>query len=234
MLPPLIFVERYLTIPWVIRMLLYHYATQPFPILKTLEAQGLVTDEMRNAAQDSMAFYHTPGPYYAHISFFVDPLDLSTVAEIFAGHNHPVWRTGNVVYQHVVESHTLGDFDYLWTETPVDKQFMKTRWKEGLSEEAMSKYFADLAVAARKAGFIGKGNHAFEKAAKSFVGKTMEAYLEAKELNYGRNWQQYAANVPHVMIYPPKGVAVLSGMPQREKIKPKTVISGKHPGSANW
>lgn len=214
-------------------MRLYHYAVKPLSTLKTLEAQGFVTDEMRDSALKDMELYHDPGPYYAHISFFVDPIDLITVADIFKEHNHPVWKAGNVVYEHIVESNTLGNFDYLWAETNIDKQFMEDRWGgETLTTAEVSKYFSDLAIAKRKAGLIGNGNRGFENVSTQFLGKTMEAYQEAAKVNHGRNWQQYAANVPHVMVYPPKGIARLIEKPRKEVIGIKRTI--KRAPSLKW
>ena len=214
-------------------MRLYHYANEPLPVLKTREVQGTVTNEMRASALEEMELHQTPGPYYAHISFFVDPLDLITIADIFKGHNHSVWQAGNTVYEHIVESSELGNFDYLWTETAIDKQFMDDRWRgDALSDAEVSRYFSDLAEAKRKAGLIGKGNLNFERVSEQFLGETMGAYQEASKLNNGRNWQQYAANVPHVMIYPPKGLARLLEKPRKEVIGVKRTI--KRAPSLKW
>lgn len=88
-------------------MLVYHYSTEPYKVLKTLYKQGRVTADMTAKAEaDDLKhrkFFKVsrPGYYYEHISFFIGPIPKS-IAHYFPK-THEVWFKGNRLFEHVVE-----------------------------------------------------------------------------------------------------------------------------------
>lgn len=210
-------------------MKLYHYAKQLFPTLKTLRAQGNVTEEQLMKAQAAAELRGSPGLYIDQISFFLDPLPLNVIAQLFEGYNHHTWSAGVTVYEYVVDSKTFGDFPFIFVETPFDVHFRDTEWPSNETDANKKRYFDTYSSQKIHRGEQGKGNHAFEKMAKTFVGKTLAAFQQAVLVNDEDQWRQYAANVPHVQAYPIGGIVKPLMVPRKE-----TIQLMARPMSARW
>ncbi len=213
-------------------MLLYHYAKAKYPELRTLRKQHTLSeDELAKSLAKQQARFAI-GLYVDHLSFFMEPAPLDVIGELYAGRNHKVWIPGATLYEHIVESKTLGDFKYDITETPGDIAEMNADWPEDvdLTEAQMLAYFKKKAARKQRAGETGVGNTAFERAAKPYLQGIGLAYINASKTYDDYNWQQYAPSVPHVMIYPPSGVAHLIQKPRKVMVG----LGKKANASSRW
>lgn len=216
-------------------MLLYHYANTAFPVLKTRAAQGgLLTSDVQNGEEEA-AFRRDVGPYYDHVSLFLEPAPLDILGDLFKKVHHSVWVNGATVYEHVIDSAKLPVFKYNLVETPSDIAFMNEHWPEDveLSDEDKKQYFATRAAAKLKSGECGVGNAAFERSARAFVGMTRAAYIKATQHASEEDLMRYATNVPHAMLYPKGGVMHLI-QPARAVVIGSKVLRVKDPSYMKW
>lgn len=185
---------------------LYHYSGARHSVLKTREKTAKTIEKKKlEEAKESMEIHHDPGTYYQHISFFFDPVPLDVVGRIF-GKEHPFWYPGHEIYEHVVSLDHMPDFKYRIVETPLaNKMFYDTDWDE-LDDSDKLMFFRKLAEAQKAHGEIGHSAGQFRSVASEFVGKARKAFEELpKQPNWGEIKKQYAATVPHVMLYPKGG-----------------------------
>lgn len=192
-------------------MKLYHYADQAFPELKTRVAQDpsiVHTEDYKKAVARAKERYE-PKSYYEHISFFFDPIPSDIIANAFQGHHHEFWYNGHDIYEHVVESEHIGKFLFQIVETPSDILAIDDFPDDGAPDSAYTLFFLNANKRKIKDREIGD-EATFESAASRFVGKTRQAYIDSlyakrdyeKRYNSDKPWRQYAAFVPHVMLYP--------------------------------
>lgn len=201
-------------------MLLYHYAKEPYEQLKTKQQQGNLTLKEIEEGERIAAFRSDIGPYYNHISFFFEPAPLDILGTLFAKIHHDFWIPDSTIYEHVVESKTLGEFGWWITETAADIEQMYKDWPiDAVFTDAQKKaYFHKRLLRKEKAHEVGYGNHDFEQAAKPYIGGMRKAYIEANKLYDDDSKMQYAAYVPHAMLYPESGIAELKHPAKAVKI----------------
>lgn len=193
-------------------MKLYHYANSRFNDLRTLEKQRAITDEEKQKALDYALKENKPGFYYEHVSFFFEPIPLDKLSGIFPK-DHAVWFSGNEIFQYAVESKHIGDFKYEIVEFPEKTELY---YDDDLS---ISDYHLKLKEAIEANHYIGHNQNEFEKAARHLVGQTERYFLGIKKRpNYDEIKYKYAATVPHVMLYPDKGIIKYDDI-SLEKIK---------------
>lgn len=192
-------------------MLLYHYANDKFTTLLTKEKQNLVKPEERKKEEQAyidfykLYGYKRPGYYFEHISFFFEPIPLDIIASIFPK-DHPVWFSGNELYQYEIDTSKIGHFTYEIVEYPEKTNIY---YDDTLTDK---EYFKLIKEAVIKNNYIGK-NSQIEEASKHLIGLTRSYYDQLKDRpNYEEIKYKYAATVPHVMLYPYLG-----------KIKPESV-----------
>lgn len=196
-------------------MLLYHYSKSPYTHFKTLAMQKNITNEEKKKALADMEEYHQPGPYYSHISFFFEPVPVDIIGGLFRGSGNEFWVTGNTIYEHIIDSKELGDFKYMIIETSVDREHRKS-WSDTGDEKW---YFAEKYRLLVKCNYIGSGNNAFERGALPLVGTTRQAYINTVKNPFDTNsLKKYAADVPHVMIYPTRQTPIRITRPVRSMI----------------
>ena len=218
-------------------MLLYHYSKNPLKTLTTRRFRETLTDEQLKEGWDSAVWRKAPGPYYDHISFFLEPAPLDILGAVFADVNHDFWIPGSTIYQHTVESSKIGRFKYAIVETPGDIELL-SEWKDEWDmdpkwDAAKETYFFKRARIKKANGEVGQNNAAFEQVASSFVGTARQAYLSA--LNRDQNDRLlYAAGVPHVMIYPAHGELKLTAPAIKVKIGPANASLEGYPASSRW
>lgn len=181
-------------------MFLYHYGAAGYKALKTLEAQRPVTQAERKEALQKLEeiWYNVPpGPYYQHISFLFDPI--STDHWKYFNRSHPVWNKGTILTEYVVDTSQIGEFKWMIVETP---EITEPRRDETVSDED----FRKLYIRVNQAKYVGSGSGALEKASREFVGHQKEYLKIASKLN--PDSMRYAADVPHVMLYPKEGMVL--------------------------
>jgi len=185
-------------------MYIYHYSNEKHPVLLTRRKQGI--DPPKNAS--------VGGNYVDHISFFFDPIPSKTIASIY-GSFHPVWRKGNTLVEHVINVATL-DKDIMFH---VVESINKTKLFDEFVEENNWVYDDPVLLEKWKIlenkntvkwGEIGKGLKLLEIQVKKNKGITELAYINASRRNdFEENKMKYAANVPHLMLYPKQGEIVV-------------------------
>lgn len=203
-------------------MLLYHYATTAYSRLETVGFRTTLSNEERDDGLKKSMFRHEPGPYYAHISFFIEPLRLDLLGDLYKPFNHPFWFNGNEVYEHVVESNKIGNLLYVLCETPAQDLLSDRLWKTPMSMEDKAIYFkAEYDMRVSK-GYEGKTNRDLEHACIPFVGKTYSFQQALVKRTDGTEiGRQYAPCVPHLMVYPSNGFCPLVSKPKKIKIGDK-------------
>ena len=218
-------------------MLLYHYAKTPFKTLTTRRFRETLTDEQLKEGKEIAQWRKAPGPYYDHVSFFLEPVPLDIMGAVFADVKHDFWVPGSTIYQHTVESAKIGRFKYAIVETPGDIK-MLSEWSDDWDmdpkwDDAKEAYFSKRSRLKKANGEIGQGNALFEQVATSFVGTTRAAYLNSMKGDQNDRLL-YAAGVPHVMLYPDHGELKLVSPAVKVKIGPANASLEGYPISAQW
>ena len=211
-------------------MLLYHYSKLDFPTIMTLSAQNLVDAKEREEGIHAAKYRHDPAPYFDHISFFMDPLDLDEMGRLYKGLHHHTWAEGNTLYEYVVDMRRAKpNFLYSIIETPQEIDYMNQHWKDPMPDRLKPEYFAGLEVIRREHGYVGKGVAELEKGAAPLIGKTMSFYRKRVKNMDAEELKTYASGIPHVKIFPTDG-----------KLKPihppkaKTIQSSLKVRSLQW
>jgi len=207
-------------------MLLFHYATHPYNPLRTRRLQQPLSDEDIRRGEFSAKRCSDPAPYYDHISFFLEPVPLDIIGDIFKPYNHPFWHNGNRIYEHIVEHSQLPKFDYVIVETEFDRLHADKNWYDGIRDtpSAVEHYFAEAAKKKIRLGERGSNHVAFERGARAFIGGLRQAYINAPSVNDASAMLKYAASVPHVMLYPVGGTVKLLQKPRQVTIGDKPLM----------
>lgn len=184
-------------------MKFYHYNTEQLDTLLSLAIRG------KGNISDN------PRAYNKNISLFLEPLPLN-VAEIF--HNtHGFYRSGLDLWEHVVDSNTIPlNILYTLTETPekVALLYGSQKWYEGMPQSLIDSNKKEITDMEVEKGYLGEGRLNMIKACKS-IPKGIEKYF-MKSFKLHEKFpedkinEKYAANVPHLMIYPESGIKVSS------------------------
>ena len=187
-------------------MKLYHYSDTRLTYIKTKGAQGRVSKLEMKEADKIAGFMEEVGPYYKHLSFFFDPIPRN-IAEIF-GKGHNFWFEGNVIYEHVVDANDLIPFKWHLMEMSETIQLADTmKWGEGVSREQRRLQIRELNRHDKAKGFVGETLESLEEAIEELDVVTAEAFIAERKRDKNReSFQQYAAGVPHLMIYPEVGM----------------------------
>lgn len=183
-------------------MKLYHYSTEPYKVLYTRREQG-VTAEQIMEAEAKASKLGLSLPYIDHISFFLEPIPKETIAGIFKN-QHPFWAVGAEIYEHVIDVRSFNPkSQYMLVETPViDKYTDQFDWS--VKDLAVrSKYFVNMHKEMRRLGLLGVGIPNMVKQITPYLGKTEGYFLKSRMCDDSESTKtQYAAGVPHVMVYP--------------------------------
>lgn len=188
---------------------LYHYSAEKHNVLKTVEKQNKLTSEEK-AKWDKLAKDNfRAGVYYQHISFFFEPIPIDIISNIF-NNEHPVWYSGNVLYEHKVSIASLGEFSYELTESPEINEIFYNPKYDDYSDERWEKLKDKIL---KENGYIGHDSASLINAINKNKGSIREAY---KQLPHRSNFEQiktkYAATVPHLMVYPETGTIEVSSI----------------------
>lgn len=189
-------------------MLLYHYSSELYDSLKTRRVSQTFSDKELESIQKTFEFRGSPGTYIDHISFFFDPLPSKTVGNVFKNVGHAEWEIGNVMYEYVVDVRDIPvELAYEIVESPVDIQTLEdTDWIYD-DPEFTRNYLKVMSERKKRTGEVGYDSHGLLKQMRKFKGLTERYYLQAPTLRTWENGQfKYAANVPHLMLYPKGGI----------------------------
>lgn len=186
-------------------MKLYHYASTPYSKLLTRRKQGVEKEILVNAIAHAKRL-GDPGPYTDHISLFIEQPPLNTIASIFK-YQHPFWSKGNKIYEHVVDSKDLEpNLLYQLVETPeMDKFTDQFDW--AVKDKVIrTQYFLQLNEEMKRLNFTGFGANTMVKKLTPYLGKSESFYILARlKEDAEQTAKQYAAYVPHLMVYPKSG-----------------------------
>ena len=187
-------------------MLFYHYAKHKYSSLKCSRLTHHLTEEAIKKDKDGQEKFDLPGGYYDHISLFIEPIPEKNIASIFE-HKHEFWKSGNKLYMHIVDSNDFApEMKYMLVETPE----MDT-WSDRFDWYNMDKYQREIALSVyykemKSRGFIGNSTNQLIAKCQKYLGKTKRYYeLSRQREDAEDTLKQYAANVPHLMVYPPSG-----------------------------
>ena len=192
-------------------MFIYHYSAKPHPTLLSKAASGVMTPaQIKLVRLEARKKPYKALPYCDHISFFFDPIPSEILPKIF-GEGHPVWFKGNKLYEHVVSVSDLpSDIVYHVVESQkrtelLDKFSEENNWVDD-DPDLLFKWQILISQQEALWGEQGIGRSKLEQQIKQNAGNTGNNYIKASErddFEFGRN--KYAANVPHLMLYPPEG-----------------------------
>lgn len=181
-------------------MKLYHYSKQHYSELRTLEKQRPISQEEKKKAIEIRLSSLAPGFYYEHISFFFDPVPYEALGKIF-GKDHHTWFPGSQLFEYEIDVKQLGHFSYFIVETPEKTELF---YNQTISDD---EYDVRIKEIIEEHHYIGQGEKAFIKASEPLIGSTRDYYLKIKSRpNWNDIKNKYAATVPHVMVYPDKGI----------------------------
>lgn len=186
-------------------MKLYHYSSERFVDIRTRRAQKTPTASEIKEAERSAIFRSAPGLYLDHISFFIEPPPLDIIGDLFNKVNHDVWVNGKTICEYVIDPSFFGNFTFVVTETPSDIVYRDKHWPDGkeLTDNEKKVFFANRAVQKRKLGEIGSGLVELKTICQKFYGTTRAAFMAATANPLSeQSLLQYAADVPHLMVYP--------------------------------
>ena len=181
-------------------MKLYHYSKEKYQDLRSLEAQRPITAKEKREAQNLARLFHNthPYPYYGNVSFMFDPITKDHWK--FYPADHHSWFKGSELFEYTVNVSDLPDFMWQIVETP---EITKARLDDSVSIKDYWKIYKDIILTR----YTGSGHKSFEKASQEFIGEIREwvEYMASVETKEAARYQ-YAAGVPHAMLYPVGGV----------------------------
>lgn len=187
-------------------MLFYHYSKQKHTSLKCSRLTHEIGHEAMEKAKAAQVRNNLPGTYYDHISLFLDPIPEKRIAALF-GHKHEFWKSGNKLYMHILDSTDFpSEMGFEIVETPE-----MDNWSDQFDWYHMDKYQREIAMSAfykemHARGFMGRGTEKMIAKCRKYIGKTERYYELARQREDAADTiSKYAANVPHVMVYPPSG-----------------------------
>ena len=195
-------------------MKLYHYSEDLYPILKTRSAVGGLTPADIKEAKETAEYRHAPGLYVDHISFFFDPIPLKLLGSIY-GKENTTWFNGNVLNEYIVDVTTLeNDILFHIVESPESVALVDSTTDENWEDDSFKRTFFktkyDLQI---RLGEIGNGRVKLEKQIIKYHNQTEHYYrLASKRSDFKENITKYAANVPHVMMYPKSGTVKIESV----------------------
>lgn len=188
---------------------LYHYSAEKHNVLKTVEKQNKLTNEEKTKWDKIAHDSGRVGAYYQHISFFFEPIPIDIISSVF-NNEHPVWYSGNVLYEHKVSIAGLGEFKYELVESPEVTEIYYNPKYDSYSDE---KWINLKDKIIKENHYNGHETTSLLSAINKNIGSVREAY---KQLPHRSNFEQiktkYAATVPHLMVYPKTGAIEVSSI----------------------
>lgn len=209
---------------------LYHYSTSLYNTLKTKATSGvlerrevLLERKRANKSIEKLA-------YCDHISFFFEPIPSKLLSELFT--EHPFWFKGNKIYEYIIEIKSLKNkIDYHVVESEnktllYDNFVFENNWIED-DVILLDKYIQLENKMLYEWKEKGDSLKELMIQAKKHQGIIELAYKKAvNRYDFEENKNKYAANVPHIMLYPLNGEIIplrikelIIGSDKRKNIK---------------
>lgn len=192
-------------------MFLYHYSENIHSTLLSKAAAGVFNSaEVKLLRAASKAKGDAGYTYCDHISFFFDPIPSSLLPKVFEN-EHPFWYRGHKLFEHIIAIKSLPiDIIYHVVESEnktrlLEKFSLENNWVDD-NPALLKEWIALENRTAIELGEKGRGRTNLERQASINVGRTADfykAFAVHPDFEFGK--RKYAANVPHVMLYPPKG-----------------------------
>lgn len=201
--------------------IVYHYSFNQYPTLKTLEIQGLQQDTYADYTAYAKQVGDV-GAYHQHISVFLEPVpdDIHTFYPL----DHPVWAQNTELYQHKIVLSSAFPGKYKFTETPMHQKAAR-ELPTHYSDADLLKFKQQLYRKQRVSNEIGDSYGKCRQKAIQLLGNVgLRKWYEALAHSPNRYESQYkyAANIPHLMLYPEDGE-----IPVQSSVK---VVIGKTKG----
>jgi len=178
---------------------IYHYGKDLHSDLRTLKVRGEDPGD-----KGYWSDKYKPGKYSEHISFFLEPAPVDILGSVFKGVKHPVWFTGNILYEYEVDISSMPEFVYCIAESPLSNKLLHDNSTSGMSNTEYAELLQKIRI---ETGEIGYSKREFLKVAPQYVGILKQEYLK---LPHRPNWNElkllYAGGVVHAMIYPKGGI----------------------------
>lgn len=207
---------------------LYHYNTSELSEVKTLAKQGKKLSKDMLKYDEGWDKSGMPGKYSDHMSVFMEPIPLEKIHKYFD--NHAFWKEGNTLYEHEILVSEFENTPYIVVESNAAfLDFMYGDATDWLYDNAKS-VWVFVRNSYNKLVNSGKGTLSLKRTIEGYKGETRKAYAEAGKNSKQRKSTLYASRVPHLMLYPPKGIAKVN------KSTKKTVghyIDGVHLSRVN-
>jgi hypothetical protein len=188
-------------------MYIYHYSKKRFNELRSLSHQRNETkkelDDINKKYTQTMA----PGPYANNISFFIEPIPIDILGDLF-DNKHQVWFNGNHLYEYFIDVESL-DKNILFNivETPDDTKLMDSKDTDSMSDDEFDTYMRLKMTNKYSRGEIGIGRNNLIHQISRFLGTIRQAFIDARSRTDAKDTvNKYAANVPHLMLYPESGI----------------------------
>lgn len=188
----------------------YHYSTERFNILETRMHRGVANADEIERAKFSADIVGDIGSYLDHISLFLDPIPLEILPDLFEGKN-AFYQKGVRVYEYVIRLPDDANMRWALQETPEINTYSDDWDWSSLSREKRREYIRKINAEMTRRGLQGVGTTKLMKAIKPFCGRTEEFFKLARQSPWANDTvAQYAAEVPHLMVYPTDGTLKIS------------------------
>lgn len=192
-------------------MLIYHYSNQLLSSLKTKAASGTMSlADVKKERLEAEKIQGEEWAYCDHISFFMEPIPAGLLPELF-GDQHLVWFKGNKLYEYVVNT---ADLD-VKIRFRVAESAKKTALYDQFSAEKNwvsddPKLLKEWRIledsTAWDWGEKGTKRSDLDKQILAHQDTIVDAFIAARgREDFEENRMKYAANVPHLMLYPEGG-----------------------------
>lgn len=182
-------------------MKLYHYSDTQYPTLLTRRMSGLPLPGGVKVSDN----------YLDHISFFFDPIPSKIMPDIFSK-GHPFWFAGHRIFEHVIEVNELDAkirfevVESLKKTTLLDEFSEKNNWVDD-NPQLLKQWEALIARESVKWGEVGNTRAQLKEQIRNNVGYTQPCFILASQRDdFQFGYNKYAANVPHLMLYPATGM----------------------------
>lgn len=185
---------------------LYHYSKELYNELKSLRAQERLSKKELDELDNEYTRPHSAGKYTQNISFFIEPIPYKIIGDLF--NNNEIWVNGQKLYQYKIPLFYIEKrIKFSLVETPEDIKLFDNEYSETMTNEEYNLFIEKKAKNKVARGEVGEGRDNLIKAIKPFLGTTEKYFIEArKRPDADITSKQYAANVPHLMLYPTKGI----------------------------
>ena len=183
---------------------LYHYSQNQHINLATKRSYTTDADIVKRA--ESMAKnVGDIGSYLDHISFFIEPIPTDILPKLFED-KHPFYRSNTTVVEHIVEVTKDASLKWALQETPEINSF-SDRWDwTSPTVEQRRGYIRRINQEMTKLDLQGTDVNLMFKAIRPFLGTTRDYFIKARKSKWANDTAtQYAAEVPHLMLYPKSG-----------------------------